>query len=381
MQRSLLASGLTGSQRNLPCWSTSAPDHQARVNSNGLASCSDRQAAARPTNLERSLLRVHTSTQLSALPVQDVTQSYLSEQDLFGNEELDTSLQKYSVQWYPGHIARAERQLKSQLKLVDVVLEVRDARIPLSSCHPQIPVWCLNKPRLLIMNRADMVSVQDQQEWSNYYGRHGLSVYNTDANSGKGIAKVTKAALSLSKAINDRRKARGLQPRPVRAAVIGFPNVGKSALINRFLNRRVCESAPKPGVTKSLRWLRVGGDLDLLDAPGVLPLSFNDQIAAERLAICNDIGEAAYVNSSVAAVLLERIRCLPSHDSIQHKIKKRLLLAFDKAHTGEDYVSQLADFTFQGDKEQAALRIINQFRQCHLGKFALELPKDVRMRH
>ena len=114
---------------------------------------------------------------------------------------------------------------------------------------------------------------------------------------------------------------------------------------------------------------------------GVLPLSFNDQIAAERLAICNDIGEAAYVNSSVAAVLLERIRCLPSHDSIQHKIKKRLLLDFDKAHTGEDYVSQLADFTFQGDKEQAALRIINQFRQCHLGKFALELPKDVRTRH
>lgn len=135
-------------------------------------------------------------------------------------------MQKYSVQWYPGHIARAERQLKSQLKLVDVVLEVRDARyntkqatspyvvyghsvvcctvclapthdrahlicrIPLSSCHPQIPTWCMNKPRLLIMNRADMVSQQDQQDWSNYYGRQGLSVYYTDANAGKGITKV-----------------------------------------------------------------------------------------------------------------------------------------------------------------------------------------------
>ncbi|DBA86936.1 hypothetical protein WJX79_009287 [Trebouxia sp. C0005] len=356
-----------------------AASKQTRVDSHGVASCSGRQRSTHFPSHGRQSLQPCRNTRLRAL-TQDITQSYLSEQDLFGNEEVDTSLQKYSVQWYPGHIARAERQLKSQLKLVDVVLEVRDARIPLSSCHPQIPVWCLNKPRLLIMNRADMISQQDQQEWSNYYGSQGLSVFNTDANNGKGITKVTKAALSLSKSINDKRKARGLQPRPVRAAVIGFPNVGKSALINRFLNRRVCESAPKPGVTKSLRWLRVGGDLDLLDAPGVLPMSFNDQIAAERLAICNDIGEAAYVNSSVAAVLMERLRSLPTFDTIRQKITRRLLLPFEKRHTGEDYVSELADFTFHGDKEQAALRIINQFRQCQLGKFALELPKDVRTR-
>ena len=109
-------------------------------------------------------------------------------------------------------------------------------------------------------------------------------------------------------------------------------------------------------------------------------MSFNDQIAAERLAICNDIGEAAYVNSSVAAVLMERIRCLPTFDIIQQKIKKRLLLPFETGHTGEDYVWELAQLTFHGDKEQAALRIINQFRQCQLGKFALELPTDVRTR-
>lgn len=120
--------------------------------------------------------------------------------------------------------------------------------------------------------------------------------------------------------------------------------------------------------------------LTLRMSAGVLPMSFNDQIAAERLAICNDIGEAAYVDSSVAAVLLERVRCLPTFDSIRAKLTKRLLLPFDDLHTGEDYVSQLADLTFQGDKEQSALRIINQFRQCHLGKFALETPKDVRIR-
>ncbi|KAL3159957.1 hypothetical protein ABBQ38_010345 [Trebouxia sp. C0009 RCD-2024] len=353
-------------------WSTFS-----RADSNALASCSGRQAP--PACFGAHITAQRRDITAGSLPVKDVTQSYLSEQDLFGEQQLDTTLQKYSVQWYPGHIARAERQLKSQLKLVDVVLEVRDARIPLSSCHPQIPTWCSNKPRLLIMNRADMVNQKDQQEWSNYYGRQGLSVYFTDANAGKGITKVSKAALSLSDSINKRRKARGLQPRPVRAAVIGFPNVGKSALINRFLSRRVCESAPKPGVTKQLRWLRVGGDLDLLDAPGVLPMSFNDQIAAERLAICNDIGEAAYVDSSVAAVLLERVRCLPTFDTIREKLTQRLLLPFDDSHTGEDYVSQLADLTFQGDKEQAALRIINQFRQCHLGKFALETPKDVRV--
>lgn len=135
-------------------------------------------------------------------------------------------------------------------------------------------------------------------------------------------------------------------------------------------------SACGPGATGAcVLQLRV-----FLHDAGVLPMSFNDQIAAERLAICNDIGEAAYVNSSVAAVLMERIRCLPTFNAIQQKINRRLLLPFDKAHTGEDYVSELANFTFQGDKEQAALRIVNQYRQGYLGNFSLELPNDVRTR-
>ena len=107
-------------------------------------------------------------------------------------------------------------------------------------------------------------------------------------------------------------------------------------------------------------------------------MSFDDQIAAERLAICNDIGEAAYVASSVAAVLLERIRCLPSFETIQHRLFSRTGLRFESSHTGEDYVQALANFSFKGDKEQAALRILNQFRQGHLGKFALELASDAR---
>lgn len=357
-----------------------SPVNETRIRSNALASPSGKNSAPERTHTTWQPKQTGHSSRLSALQ-ERAQRTYLTEQELFANKELDPTLQKYSVQWYPGHIARAERQLKSQLRLVDVVLEVRDARIPMSSCHPQIPAWCGTKPRLLIMNRVDMVSHQDQLDWKNHYGRQGVHVYNTDANQGKGIHQVTKAALSLSKGINDKRKARGLQTRPVRAAVIGFPNVGKSALINRFLNRRVCDSAPKPGVTKALRWLRVGGDLDLLDAPGVLPMNFSNQIAAERLAICNDIGEAAYVNSSVAAVLLERIRCLPSQDAIQRKIVHRLRLPFEDTQTGEDYVYALANFAFQGDKEQAALRIVNQFRRGELGNFALELASDDRRQH
>lgn len=122
-------------------------------------------------------------------------------------------------------------------------------------------------------------------------------------------------------------------------------------------------------------------DISLVCPTGVLPMNFTNQIAAERLAICNDIGEAAYVSSSVAAVLMERIRCLPSQDAIQRKVVQRLRLAFEDTQTGEDYVDALATFAFQGDKEQAAVRIINQFRRGFLGKFALELTSDDRRQH
>ncbi|KXZ52643.1 hypothetical protein GPECTOR_9g688 [Gonium pectorale] len=229
----------------------------------------------------------------------------------------DDSVQVRMVQWYPGHIARAERQLKSQLSMVDVVLEVRDARIPVSTHHPQVASWVGSKPVLLIVNRADEVSAADREAWRRHYAAAGQTVFWTDGRSGDGVKPVRKELLKVAAALNAKRAGRGLQPRPVRACVIGFPNIGKSAIINRLVNRRAVASAPKPGVTRALRWVRVDSALDLLDAPGVIPASFRDQLAAQRLAICNDIGEAAYLASAVGTALVARVKQLAAAEEAE----------------------------------------------------------------
>jgi hypothetical protein len=172
------------------------------------------------------------------------------------NEE---NIQTHTVQWYPGHIARAERQLKEQLKMVDVVLEVRDARIPVATCHPSLASWLGSKPSLLVFNRIDMVTKSDRAAWATHFKAAKQRVYWTDGKQGDGIRDLKADLLQVGVALNERRKARGLNPRPVRACVIGFPNIGKSAIINRLLGKRVAASAPKPGVTRMLQWIRVGG--------------------------------------------------------------------------------------------------------------------------
>ncbi|MHC5729789.1 MAG: ribosome biogenesis GTPase YlqF, partial [Nostoc sp.] len=176
------------------------------------------------------------------------------------------------IQWYPGHIAKAERKLKEQLKRVDVVFEVRDARIPLATHHPQIAEWVEGKARVLILNRVDMITPPMRSLWIDWFKRQGEVPYFTNAQHGKGIAEVARAAHAAGVEFNQRRSDRGMLPRPVRAVVIGFPNVGKSALINRLLGRRVVESAARPGVTRQLRWVRISEHLELLDAPGVIPI-------------------------------------------------------------------------------------------------------------
>ena len=215
------------------------------------------------------------------------------------------------MQWYPGHIARAEKLLREQLRAVDAVVEVRDIRIPLATTHPDIPDWIGNKLRVLVLNRADMVSDAERSRWVAWFKRSGeRHVVLTDARSGKGVKRVAEVALMVSAEVNDKRRAKGLMPRPVRTAIVGYPNVGKSALINRLTKSKACASAPRPGVTRNLRWVRIGGDLDLLDSPGVLPPRLADQAAAARLAMANDIGEASYLASSVAAQLFDEMRGL-----------------------------------------------------------------------
>jgi ribosome biogenesis GTPase A len=281
-----------------------------------------------------------------------------------------------AIQWYPGHIAKAEKALQEQLKLVDVVLEVRDARIPLATQHPQVTQWVGSKARVLVLNRMDMIPSQVRQLWENWFESQGETPYFTDAQHGKGIQAVTQAAQAAGVEVNKRRRDRGMLPRPVRAVVIGFPNVGKSALINRLLNKRVVESARRPGVTKQLRWIRISKEIELLDAPGVIPGKLNDQEAAIKLAICEDIGEASYDNQRVASELVELLNYLG--DVAGHLLPGSPLQSrygMDaKECTGEDYLVNLAKERNQGDVERTARQLLNDFRKGLLGQIPLELP-------
>ncbi len=268
------------------------------------------------------------------------------------------------IQWYPGHIAKAEKALKEQLKLVDVVLEVRDARIPRSSSNPRIPEWTQGKHHLCILNRIDSIEPALLQRWYGWFQSQGQVVYGTNAQTGEGVPKLLKAAQQAGIVINQRRKERGMLPRPVRAVVVGYPNVGKSALINRLLNRRVAPSANKPGVTRQLRWIRISDQIELLDTPGILPPLLVDQVAALKLAICDDIGQAAYDPVAVTAAMLDLFQALGVD------IADRYNLSLKEFANGEEYLFALG----RPDTDRFARQVLSDFRKGKLGTIGLEYP-------
>jgi len=274
------------------------------------------------------------------------------------------------IQWYPGHIAKAEKELQTQLKRVDVVIEVRDARIPRASAHPQIPQWVEGKLHLVVVNRMDAIDLHLRQKWQAYYQQQGQEIFFANARSGEGVRPILAMTKTSATAVNQRRQSRGMLQRPARAVVVGFPNVGKSALINRLLNRKVCESANRPGVTRQLRWIRISDVVELLDTPGVIPPLLQNQETAVKLAICDDIGTASYDPVLVAA------RAIELWQEVGLNLADRYGL--DYVNTGNDrgmvYLAELAEKLHQGDKLKTALKLLHDYRSGKLGTIGLEVP-------
>ncbi len=283
-----------------------------------------------------------------------------------------------TIQWYPGHIAKAEKQLSRSLDKVDLVIEVRDARIPLATAHPKLNRWIMGKQHLLVINRLDMISSEARNDWDQWFRQTGHQPWWCNAKAGTGVSQIKQAAIRAGDQLNQRRCSRGMRPRPVRALTLGFPNVGKSALINRLVRQKVVDSARRAGVTRSLRWVRLGQDLDLLDAPGVLPSRLDDQKAALCLALCDDIGQAAYDVESVAIAFLEMLGPLSQQGSagvFAGVLKKRYGLALEgEILDSNAWLHAVAARHTSGDTLRMAQRVLDDFRHAFLGSIALELP-------
>jgi ribosome biogenesis GTPase A len=282
------------------------------------------------------------------------------------------------IHWYPGHIARAEKALAASLDRVDLVLEVRDARIPLATAHPRLERWIRGRHHLLVVNRVDMVPAAARTEWTRWWRDRRQGVWWCDARAGTGVKALQQAAVQAGAALNARRSARGMRPRPVRALVLGFPNVGKSALINRLVRRKVVESARRAGVTRSLRWVRLGQDLDLLDAPGVLPPRLDDQEAALRLAICDDIGQASYEDEAVALGFLRLLAELAGRPAAGVSLplladRYGVPLEAD-GDASRLWLETAAQRHTSGLTDRMGRRLLDDFRRSLLGPIALELP-------
>lgn len=273
------------------------------------------------------------------------------------------------IQWYPGHIAKAEKQLKEQLKRVDVVLEILDARIPLASHHPQIDSWIGNKPRILVLNRMDMIPDAIRKGWQQWYLSQEQQPFFTNAKQGKGLKAIKIAAQKTGIDMNQRRRDRGMRSRPVRAVVIGFPNVGKSALINRLVGRKAVISERRAGVTRKLQWVRISDEIELLDAPGIIPWKLENQKDAVKLAICEDIGQASYDNQLIAAAAVDLLAELDFGKVLQSRYHLD-----PYAMTGEEYIHEMSERLHKGDKERVARQILYDFRTGNMGAIPLELP-------
>lgn len=209
------------------------------------------------------------------------------------------------IHWFPGHMTKAKRMIESQLRLVDVVIELLDARIPLSSSNPLISTITKDKPRVIALNKSDMADRSFTDEWIHYYKDKGIHVVAIDSMTGKGTKQlVSQVEISVADKI-ERLKAKGIQNRSVRAMILGIPNVGKSSLINRLLGSATVKTGDKAGVTRGQQWIKIGKNLELLDTPGVLWPKQNDQEVAFKLAVTGAMNDEVFDMEEVALKLLE----------------------------------------------------------------------------
>lgn len=274
---------------------------------------------------------------------------------------------KIHIHWYPGHIAKAERQLKEKLSLVDVIIEVRDSRLPLSSSYSNIKKLLGEKPRLLLLNKADLVNKDELKTWVEYLKKTTeCPVIITEAKGSNDLIAVIKKAIELSEPKIQALMAKGLLRRPARAMVVGMPNVGKSSVINKLTKSSKTKIGAKAGVTRQQQWVRINPKLELLDTPGIIPTRQDDQMQAVKLAFVSSVSENAYSPEPVAQALLELLG--QKHGEYLKEYYKTPKLTLENIATSRNWIIR-GD---SPDTERTAIYILKDFREGRLGNFILD---------
>ena len=282
-----------------------------------------------------------------------------------------------NIQWYPGHMTKTRRQIEADLKQVDAVCEIVDARIPMSSRNPDIDSICGTKPRIIVLNRMDLADPAATKKWREYFRSKGMAVIATDCKSRQGIHDFTPAARAACAEKLERDAARGMN-RPLRVMVVGIPNVGKSTLINQISGRKGAKAENRPGVTRGKQWVTVDSGLQLLDTPGILWPKFEDPQVGMMLAFTGAVKEGVIDLEELACRLMELLQKYypqvlqerykveaqpgtPGYELLELAGKKRgFLLRGGEVHT-----------------ERMAKVLMDEFRSGKLGKFTLEMPEDI----
>lgn len=273
------------------------------------------------------------------------------------------------IQWFPGHIAKAQRELKERLAVIDVVLELVDARIPRSSRFEETRRLIAQKPTILVLTKTDLAEPAKTEAWLEAFKAQGIRAIALNAQKGQGLDALRAALAKEAELIHAKMRARGRNPRPARVMVVGLPNVGKSSLINRLAKRRAAVAGDKPGVTRAPSWIRLGADLELLDTPGIIPPKLEDPIGALRLAMTGSVSAEAYDPVEVARYGIRMLKAVSPGVLAKFGGEEANLEAFARSRG-------LLKAGDQPDLERAARTFLHDLRSGGLGPVTLDPPPE-----
>ncbi len=278
-----------------------------------------------------------------------------------------------NIQWFPGHMAKTRRLIGENLKLVDLVVELLDARAPLSSRNPDIDAICGQKPRLLILNKSDLADPAENEKWLLYFKEKGLSAILFDSVHSKSTKQITDKVRELLSEQLKRQEERGMKNRALKLMIVGIPNVGKSSFINRLAGRSAAISGDRPGVTKGKQWIKLSGGLELLDTPGVLWPKFEDEAVGLRLAFSGAIKDEIMDTETLGAKLVEAL-CERAPEALMARYKLDNF-DFENGFYGLEAIAKKRGFIVskgEYDLLRAAQIVLDEFRSAKIGRITLE---------